>query len=216
VNTKTALLLGGLLIALAGSFFGGRSSVQCPTFSVPPGAISTAETKALEPAPPETLKVKDRWLADSLKGKIGELEGHLEGAHQLALDWRTHYQNLFDSCLSGQNLPSEFQQVFENRWPHSGDSAWVDLRDLTLTLKPFGFLPQTLAAEIPGGSRPISLDKGGSGLLLFEGVIWDEGPAEGLISLKNPLRPVWWFPGRVGAGFRVDGKKGLVFGWTVF
>ena len=208
VGAGLALLVAGTVLLIGYQW--GRKS--CPQISVAPGAISTPETKPLEP---ETLKVADSAAIKILASRTGRLEADLAEAHLAGDTWRERYGRLYDSCLAAQGVPSRFTQVFGNRWPHSGDSVAVDVRNLTATLTPFGFVPQQTTDVVQGDV----LGVGRRRPLLEIGGIWSFGGSDQLFAtIPNWIgsRRLVYTPHRIGVAFQPwEHRWGLALSWQI-
>ena len=203
--------IGGIVVTV-GLFFAGYSMKDCPKQIIPPEAVKLPETKPLEP---ETVKVADSAGLVALAKRTGQLEADLTEAHLAGDTWRQRYGDLYDSCLAAEGVPSKFVQVFANRWPHSGDSVAVDVRNLTATLTPFSFVPQQAADVVQGGI----LGVGGRQPLLEIGGIWSFGGSDQLFAtIPNWIgsRRLVYTPHRIGVAFQPwEHRWGLALSWQI-
>lgn len=187
------VLIGIIVFAAwtATIFLLGRQSKTCPQVQIQPGT-ETPVTKPLEPdtvwLPRVVLRIDTLRVTDSMPPATDTV-------------WRE---------------PKPFYRqtaVFADRWPHTGDTLFVDTAKMEATLIPFGFItaPTTHDARfaIPA-HRP----------LLEVGYAWSFGGADALFaSVPNPLRDrrlVYW-PHRLGVEYQFEPKRwGLRASWTVW
>lgn len=187
MNTKTVVGIVAMVLALAGAFFGGRQSIRCPQILVPGRADSLPVTKPLKP---------DTVWRDSIVL-------HTDTVGDLDTFWRA--ETLYVAERGFKPV------VFGNRWPHTGDSAIVWGQD-SLTLIPFGFVPQTtpMEARIDFRRQP----------LLEFGALWSWGGSDQFWATFPNIardRRLFYTPQRVGVAFQpYQHRWGLAVSWQIF